>query len=177
MLKGKKVYLVAIEREDLKQLMDWRNNADFRNNFREYRVLNMPLQEKWYEDKVLRDPSTIMFSIKRLSDNKLIGCCGLVYISWVYRHADLSLYIGLNNIYIDKAGYAEESCKLLLDYGFNELCLNKIWTEIKVFDKKKKKLFDRFGLKVDGILRQNYFCNGRFWDSYILSILASEWEK
>ena len=176
MIKGEKIKLARVERKDLKQLMNWRNNPELRKHFREYRELNMSEQKKWYEEKVLRDPSTMMFSIRRLKDNKLIGCCGLAYISWAYRHADMSLYIGWKDAYIDTKGYAEESCRLLLDYGFKELCLNKVWTEIYIFDKKKKKLYDKFGFHVDGILRENYFYNGKFWNSYILSILSSEWQ-
>jgi len=168
------VCLFAVEREDLKQLMDWRNNPKFRKHFREYRVLNMTMQEQWFEQKVLNDPTTIMFGIHSLENNELLGCCGFVYINWVHRHADLSLYIGWNDSYIDEEGYAEESCRLLLNYGFKELCLNKVWTEIYKFDVMKKKLYDRLGFKVDGILRQNYFYDGKFWDSYIMSILNSE---
>jgi len=157
MLNGRKVKLTRIEKKDLKQLMDWRNNPEFRKHFREYRELNMSDQKKWYEEKVLHDPSTMMFSIRRVKDNKLLGCSGLVYVNSIYRHADLSLYIGWRDLYIDDKGYAEESSRLLLDYGFNELCLNKIWTEIYIFDKKKKSLYDSLGFKLDGILRENYF--------------------
>ena len=100
-----------------------------------------------------------------------------MYIDWVAKHADLSLYIGWNNAYIDDKGYADESCQLLLDYAFNELGLNKVWTEIYVFDEKKKKLYDMLGFMVDGILRDNCFHAGKFWDSCILSVLASEWHE
>ena len=174
MLKGELVGLVAVEKEDLKQLRDWRNNAEFRKHFREYRELSMYDQEIWFEEKVIKDPNTIMFSIRRLIDNELLGCCGFVYINWVHRHADLSLYIGWNDAYIDDEGYAEESCKLLLDYGFKELCLNKVWTEIYEFDDKKKALYDKFSFKKDGLLRQNYWYDGQWWNSRILSILKEE---
>jgi len=175
MLKGELVGLVAVEKEDLKQLRDWRNNTEFRKYFREYRELSMRDQEIWFEEKVIKDPNTIMFSIRRLTDYELLGCCGFVYINWVHRHADLSLYIGWNDEYIDDKGYAKESCKLLLDYGFKELCLNKIWTEIYEFDEKKKALYDKFGFKQDGLLRQNYWYNGKWWDSRILSLLSIEY--
>ena len=174
MLKGKHVSLFAVEKEDLQQLRDWRNNPDFRKYFREYRELNMAQQEKWFEEKVVNDNTTFMFSIRRNDDDELLGCCGFVYINWVHRHADLSLYIGWEDAYIDSEGYAEESCRLLLDYGFNELCLNKIWTEIYEFDHKKKALYDKFDFKQDGLLRQNYWYDGKWWDSRILSILNSE---
>jgi len=174
MLKGKRVSLYAVEEGDLRQFSDWRNNADFRKYFREYRELNMVQQEKWFEEKVVKDNATIMFSIKRNKDNELLGCCGYVYINWVHRHADLSLYIGWKEAYIDEEGYAEESCRLLLDYGFNELCLNKVWTEIYQFDEKKMSLYNKYGFQQDGLLRQNYWYDGKWWDSRILSILRSE---
>ena len=84
------------------------------------------------------------------------------------------MYVGLDDIYIDEIGYAEDSCNILLDYGFNQLCLNKIWTEIYEFDVLKKKLYDKMGFKQDGLLRENYWYNGRWWDSRILSKLAAE---
>lgn len=174
MLKGEKVYLSAIERDDLEKFRIWRNNEDFKKHFREYREINRDMQEKWFENKVLNDTSTIMFSIRRVSDDELLGCCGLCYINWVHRHSDLSLYIGYEDTYIDEEGYALESCKLLFEYGFNQLGLNKIWTEIYEFDEKKKDLYENIGLKVDGVLRENYFYEGKWWNSLILSILQKD---
>ena len=94
MIKGNKVYLTSIEREDLEILRNWRNREDFRKYFREYREISKDMQEKWYQTKVLSDPSTIMFSIHDSLTNELVGCCGLCYINWVNKNSDLSLYIG-----------------------------------------------------------------------------------
>ena len=174
MIKGEKVSLFAVEKEDLEHLRNWRNNPDFRKHFREYRELNMRQQEIWFEEKVVKDDTTLMFSIKENDSHRLIGCCGFVYINWVHRHADLSLYIGLDNNYIDDIGYAEDSCNILLDYGFNQLNLNKIWTEIYEFDALKKELYDKMGFKQDGLLRENYWYDGQWWVSRISSKLASE---
>jgi RimJ/RimL family protein N-acetyltransferase len=176
MLKGQMVGLAAVEREDLKELRDWRNNPEFRKHFREYRELSMADQENWYQHKVLTDPTTMMFSIRSLGNNELLGCCGFVYINWVHRHADLSLYIGSKNVYIDDKGVAEDASRVLLRYGFGELGLNKVWTEIYEFDTKKKALYDHIGMKQDGLLRENYFYDGKWWNSRILSILSSEFK-
>ncbi|MEY8764936.1 MULTISPECIES: GNAT family N-acetyltransferase [Clostridium] len=177
MLKGKKVYLAAVERNDLALFMNWRNREDFRKYFREYREINCDMQNNWYESKVLNDSSTIMFSIKRIDDNRLLGCCGLCYLNWIYRYAEISIYIGLDNVYIDNKGYAEESCKLLFEYGFNNLGLNKIWTEIYEFDALKKQLLDKFNFHLDGVLRENYFYNGKWYNSFILSLLNKEFNE
>lgn len=175
MLKGKKVYLTSIEKDDLEQLRNWRNREDYRKYFREYREISRDMQMAWYESKVLKDNSTIMFAIRSNETDSLLGCCGLCYINWVNRHADLSLYIGYENSYIDDMGYAEEACKLLFDYGFKELALNKIWTEIYEFDEKKLALYDKLGFERDGFLREQYYHDGKWWGSYMLSLLEREW--
>ena len=177
MLIGEKVSLHAIEKNDLEILLNWRNNPGFRKYFREYRELNMDQQELWYKNKVLNDPTVIMFSIKNNKTGELLGCCGFVYINWIHRNADLSLYIGWEDKYIDDKGYASESCKLLLEYGFNQLSLNKVWTEIYEFDNKKLSLYQDFGFNQDGLLRKNYWYDGKWWDSRILSILRDEFNS
>jgi hypothetical protein len=174
MLKGNLVGLTAIEKFDIEQFRIWRNNNQIRKFFREYRELNSEMQKTWFQKMVINDHRTIMLSIQRLSDDELIGCCGLVYINWIHRHADLSLYIGYENAYIDKHGYAEESCILLLDYGFKELGLNRIYTEIYDFDLKKDSLYKKLNFHLDGTLRKNYFYEGKWWDSKIYSILSSD---
>lgn len=177
MLKGRLVYLCALEREDLPLLMKWRNQAEYRKHFREYREINLDMQKNWYEQKVLGDSGTIMFAIRSVSADELLGCCGLCYINWVHRNSDLSLYIGKDNAYIDDFGYAEESCKLLFNYGFLELGLEKIWSELYEFDYKKISLYQKLGMQVDGTLRHQYYYDGKWWDSKLLSILEKDWKK
>lgn len=177
MYKGEKIYLDSVSKEDLRQLMFWRNLPNYRKYFREYRELNMDMQNRWYENKVLNDNSTEMFAIRLNESSELIGCCGLCYINWVHRNADLSLYIGWKQAYIDDEGFAEEACRLLFNYGFFELGLQKIWTEIYIFDERKYKLYMNLGFKVDGELRNQYFYDGKWWNSYMLSLLADEWKS
>lgn len=177
MYRGKKVFLDAINRDDLPMLMHWRNLPDYRKHFREYRELNMDMQVRWYENKVISDNTTEMFAIRLIESGELIGCCGLCYINWVHRNADLSLYIGWKESYIDQEGYAEEACALLFNYGFLELGLEKIWTEIYCFDEKKMNLYKKLGFSIDGELRNQYFYDGKWWNSYMLSLLSGEWRK
>ena len=174
MIKGKKVYLDAIEVEDLELLREWRNLPEFKKCFREYREINSDMQKLWYDNKVVNDNQTIMFAIRSNDNQELVGCCGLCYINWVNRNADLSLYIGKDKAYIDDRGLAEEGCQLLLDYGFKELGLRKVWTEIYEFDQKKYQLYHKLGFHDDGILRSQYYYDGTWWDSYILSLLDEE---
>lgn len=176
MIKGKKTGLRALEKEDLRQLRDWRNIPEFRKNFREVRELNMNNQEKWLE--ITNSRSTdFFFAIVDVKTDELIGACGLLYINWIIRAADFSFYIGKNEWYIDDEGFSADATRLLLDYGFNNLNLNKIWMELYEFDEKKLNFFrGNFNFQIDGKLRNNCFEGGKFWDSYIISLLHSEFD-
>ncbi|SDG75395.1 GNAT family N-acetyltransferase [Winogradskyella thalassocola] len=176
MIKGKKVGLRALEREDLKFLRDWRNNVDFRRNFREVRELSLTDQEKWFESIQNTKHINFMFTIVNIETNEPIGAAGLLYINWINRSADFSFYIGKDDIYIDDKEVSNEAAKLLVDYGFNNLNLNKIWMELYEFDTRKIDFFTKkFKFKQDGLLRQNCFEDGKYWDSYIISLLKSDY--
>ena len=171
MIKGKQIGLRAVEFNDLEFLKNWRNIAEFRKNFREVRELNSINQENWF-NKINSSPNDFMFTIIRLEDNKPIGACGLLYINWIIRSADFSFYIGIEDYYIDNLGLAKESAELLINYGFNNLNLNKIWMELYEFDSSKLDFFtNSFNFKIDGKLRENCFHDGRYYDSYIISLL------
>lgn len=175
MLIGKKIYLRALEEDDLEILRNWRNIPAFKRNFREYRELSKTMQKNWFQNIVNGDKNTIMFAICMSETNELLGCCGLCYINWVQRFADLSLYIGYKETYIDDMGIAEEACKLLFDYGFNELNLHKIWTELYEYDSMKIDFYmNKFGFKKDGFLRDNHYMDGKWWGSWMLSLLEKE---
>ena len=177
MIRGKKIGLRAVEQEDLNLLRDWRNIEEFRRNFREFRELNMAMQEKWFTT-ISESRNDFMFVIERLKDKKPLGVCGLVYVNWIIRCADLSFYIGFENKYIDQEGYAEEATRVLLNYAFGTLNLHKVWTELYEFDEKKVDFFTKkFHFKKDGTLRDNCFDAGQYWNSYIFSLLADEYLK
>ena len=176
MINGKIVKLTTIEESDLEQLREWRNLSEYRKHFREYREISKSMQYDWFKNSVNNDKNTIMFAIRDKKTNQLYGCCGLVYINWIHRNADLSLYIGKDETYIDNKGMAKEVCELIFDYGFNKIGLKKIWTEIYEFDVKKYELYTSLNMKKDATLRSQYFYN-RWWDSYIMSIISEEFEK
>jgi len=174
MIRGTHVGLRAVESQDLALMRDWRNIPEFRRNFREIRELNLAMQERWFDKTVLGSLNDFMFVIVRLSDHKPIGVCGLVHVNWVIRSADVSLYIGEDHKYIDDQGLAEDAARTIINYAFNTLNLHKIWTELYEFDRQKIELFqDRLGFERDGILRDNCFEDGKYWNSYIFSRLRT----
>ena len=165
MLKGANVGLRAIEKSDLPQLLEWRNQPDFRRYFREYRELNSTSQESWFESRVLDDEHTQMFAIVDLSSGKLLGACGLCYIDWQNRCADFSIYIGADHLYIDDF-YAIDAAKVMMKYAFDELNFHRLWSEIYDIDEKKKAMFEKLGFVHEATHLQTHWTEGRWVDSW-----------
>jgi RimJ/RimL family protein N-acetyltransferase len=172
MIKGEKVGLRAVEKQDLPFLRDWRNIIEFRRNFREVRELSLADQDAWFEHLQNTKHVNYMFTIVDLETKKPIGAGGLLYVNWVIRSADFSFYIGDNEKYIGNDGIALEAAKLLIDYGFENLNLHKIWMELYEFDKQKIEFFtNKFKFEQDALLRDNCFENGKYWNSLIISLI------
>ena len=173
MISGQYVALRAIERDDLADLLAWRNNPHFRRYFREFRELSMADQERWYDEIVLKDPSVRMFSIIEKDSKRLIGACGLCYIDHRNQSADFSIYIGKDELYIDDC-LAPDAGLTLLRYGFSEMNLHRIWAEIYSTDEPKQALFNTLGLTLEGRHRQTRWVGGSWVDSLFYGLLKDE---
>jgi RimJ/RimL family protein N-acetyltransferase len=174
MLEGNLVCLRALEPGDLGFLLEWRNRPDFRCYFREYRELSLDRQKVWYERTVLNDSSTIMFSIVKKATGELLGACGLCYINWVNRSADFSIYIGAENLYIDKK-YAPDAAIVMARYAFGEINMHRVWAEVYDFDERKIALFKSLGFRLEGHFKETYWHDNCWHDSLFFSMLEYDY--
>ena len=172
MISGEKVFLTAIERSSLEQFRQWRNQSNLRKYFREYREISKHMQSKWFKNRVLNNPNQVDFEIHDISSEKLIGHCSLNYIDWRNRHAEFGIYVGDSDF--RGGGYGKEALKLLLDYGFKTLNLNKIWCEV-YSNNNAIGLYRHLGFVDEGVMRQHHYDDGQWLDSYFLSILRTEY--
>lgn len=173
MIVGRCTALRAIEEGDLAQLLAWRNRPELRRFFREYRELNSTQQRQWFDARVNGDPSTRMFAVVHTDTDTLLGAAGLCYIDWVNRTADFSLYIGHEGLYIDTV-LAPDAATAMIGYAFDELGLNRLWSEIYAFDTAKTRFFEQLGFSLDGRHRQTHWAEGAWHDSLYFSLLASD---
>jgi UDP-4-amino-4,6-dideoxy-N-acetyl-beta-L-altrosamine N-acetyltransferase len=172
MINGKKIGLTNVNRENIEQLREWRNNPELRQYFREHKEISKEMQENWFNSKVLNDPNQYNFEIHELKNNKLIGHCGLYYINWIARSAEFGIYIG--DYSFRNGGYGSDALRTLIQYGFDQLNMNKIWAEV-YSNNEALHVYEHIGFKIEGVLRQNVFKNGKYFDSTIISMLKTEW--
>ena len=172
MFEGKNVNLRSLEIDDLGILKKWRNDKITRNHTREYRLLNMVNQKHWFET-IHKDnpPKFLMFGVtdKR---KKLVGVCGLTYIDWKNRHCEISIILYLKNW--QKTKEAKETISLLINYGFGELNMRRLWVEIFDTVPENIKLFESLNFHREGILRDKLWRQKKWHNSYVYSKLSTD---
>lgn len=175
MIRGDKTYLTAVDKSSIEQLRVWRNEPGLRRFFREHREISPAMQLEWYETRVVGNKDKqVDFEIHDLESGRLIGHCGLYYINWINRTAELSVYIGDGSF--RGGGYGRDALTLLMDYGFLTLNLNRIWCEV-FSNNSAIYLYRKLGFVDEGTLRQHHFDDGAYLDCHLLGLLRSEWRK
>nr|MBO2508612.1 GNAT family N-acetyltransferase [Bacillota bacterium] len=104
----------------------------------------------------------------------LIGGCGLRVNRTLVGDADIG-YV-LHRDYWGR-GLAAEAAGLLLQLGFGQLGLSRIWATCDVENRASARVLEKIGMQREGRLRRNLLVRGRWRDSYLYAILADEWRQ
>ena len=173
MIEGKLVKLRALEEDDLSTLREWRNKQHVRKTTREFRLLDMINQKKWFVSMHNNyPPREIMFGVLN-KKNRLIGITGLTYIDWKNRHAEVSIYLSSKNW--QKTSEGKDTLDLIIGYGFGELNLHRLWAEIFSLAKENIELFEKMKFIKEGTSREKLWRNGKWWNSFLYSKLSTEY--
>jgi RimJ/RimL family protein N-acetyltransferase len=103
---------------------------------------------------------------------KHIGWIDLKNIDRLNKHAELGVAIGDKRYW--GRGYGLAAMQEMLQWGFEELELNKIWLRVEVDNEKAIKSYRKMGYVEEGILRQDRWRNGEFVDRLRMSIIREE---
>lgn len=170
-MTGERIFLTPLEKEHIEIIRNWRNDSIIRKFFFSWQFINKAQQERWFE-KYCSDETQVVFAIIDSNTKELIGTIGLSKIDHFHQRAELGTLIG-NKKYWNK-GYATESLKLLLNYAFNELNLNKVYSYVLKDNFGSIKKNKNNGFKIEGNLREHAFNQGKFQDVVIMGILKKD---
>jgi len=176
MLKGKKINLRQVEEEDIDLFLKWFNDPEVTQYLATVLPVTRKEEEKWFEGLSNFDESKkVVFSIELIEEKRLIGSCALNSIDLRNQTAEAGIMIGDKECW--SKGYGTEVFKLLLDYGFNQLNLNRVGSAALSFNEKSIGLHEKLGFKKEGVKRKVWFRNGKFNDEIVFGLLREEYNK
>ena len=172
-LQGKLLYLAAMEREDCKKVYE-----DFEYDFDNpteplYIGYSVEKSNEWFDEiQKLQGNTHIRLGIF-LNDGTVIGDVALQDID--NKNRSCSVGMGITKIEYRNKGYGKEAVKLILDYGFNNIGLERIAANTLEINISAQKSLEKAGFILEGKERKAVYFGGRRYDRYNYGLLAEEY--
>ena len=176
MLKGEKVILRAITRDDMARFDEFGNDVEFailEGNV-PWTPTSLERRLARFEEELHRDPPTDRVGFAVEADGKLIGRIGLRDIDRVSGTAELGVAIGDREYW--GRGYGRDAVRVLLRYAFLMQNLNRVWLRTGSSNERAIRCYRACGFVQEGILRQHDWSYGGRCDVVCMGILRDEWE-
>ena len=122
-----------------------------------------------------KDPNAVLFGIRLLDNDTLIGDVGLTEIEWSNQVASLSIGIGDRNEW--SKGYGREAMELVLGFAFGELNLRRVQLTVFDYNERAIALYEGLGFRREGVFREFGQRDGKCYDMYLYGLLRREWES
>lgn len=182
MMKGdlrKMIILRPIRQEDLETRVEWMNNPRVYSSMHFEIPVTLDNTLKWFDrNKGMTNRHDVAFERIGESFNieeELIAFGGLTSIDPVLRKAELYIFV---SPFLQHQGLGLQATKLLCEYGFSELGLNKIYLETNEDNFAAQRVYERCGFVLEGRLREEYLDeNGYAKDRLYYGLLMRDWQK
>ena len=72
-------------------------------------------------------------------------------------------------------GFATEACRAIVDFGFRELDLGRIYAQVLEGNAASRHVLDKLGMTLEGTKRQHVRKGGKLHDVALYGLLRDEW--
>jgi RimJ/RimL family protein N-acetyltransferase len=174
---GDMVRLIVDETEEIARALGrWSRDSEY------WRLASMddslPRSEKlvkeWIEKIREKDPfDSYRFSIRKLTDNNLIGDICLDIVGWHRTEAFVGISIGEREEW--GKGYGSDAMHLILRYAFLELNLKRVSLDVFSYNQRAIRSYEKAGFIREGCQRGMLLKDGQRYDMLFMGILREEW--
>lgn len=155
------ISLVQTGTDELSWILDLEADARSEGFIRGY--------DKQTHEKRMNDPQTRYLTIR--NKEEAVGFALLSNIDSEDRNVDLTrIIIGPRG-----SGTGQAALREILDYCFKTLGAHRVSLDTFSYNHRAQHIYEKFGFKKEGVLREALFFNGEFHDLFLYGLLAKEW--
>lgn len=159
-----------IKIEELEMMLSWRNAPSVRANMYTQHEISLTEHLAWWDRTQKRnDQQYFMYECQ----NAPLGIVAFNSIDCENMNSSWAFYASPDA----PKGTGSKMEFLALEHAFNSIRLHKLCCEVLAFNTPVIKLHQKFGFKVEGVLREQHRSEGSFIAIYRLGMLASEWDE
>lgn len=166
---NKRIYLRALELDDYKHSIQWRrDDAIWEMLGGTKYFVSEAYERKWVENAIFNSKD-VKLAICLIENSRYIGNVYMTDIDMTKRSCHSHVLIGEKDCW--GKGYAREALNLAIDYMFKERNIHRIQANILESNIQSLKMHEKCGYKVEGLMRDSIYKNGKYQSQFILSII------
>jgi RimJ/RimL family protein N-acetyltransferase len=175
MLGDFRVYLRALEMDDYKTSIKWRQDDEiWRMVLSPRYYVSEEYEKKWVENIIFNSSNRVTLAICMKDADKHIGYVHLTNIDWKNKTSSFGKLIGEKEYW--GQGLGREATMLMLYHGFYELGLERIEARQLLNNIGSIKVNEKCGFKTEGVLRKAIYKDGRHQDLNLMSIIREDFD-
>ncbi|MCS7202783.1 MAG: GNAT family N-acetyltransferase [Dictyoglomus sp.] len=147
--------------KEITKYLSWEPHKSIEDSVRFIEFMLIKYEREGYGD----------WGIEFKENRKLIGTCG--YVWWDRKNSKAEIGYVLSRKYW-KRGLMTEAVKEIIKFGFEKMFLNRIQARCIIENIASERVMQKVGMKFEGILREDIFIRGNYWDTKLYSILRKE---
>lgn len=173
---GERIYLRRIEAGDLEgNYFQWLNDQEVTRWMQNGIFPNSSQSMQEYYQKTATSRSEMVLAVVLIEGDRHIGNIGLHNIHNIFHSTEIGILIGEKDVW--GQGYGSEAISLLASHAFRRMNLNRVSAGAVVKNVGSIRAFEKAGFVQEGVMRQAYYCEGKYEDCAYLGLLRAEWEK
>ncbi|EOT46515.1 MULTISPECIES: GNAT family N-acetyltransferase [Enterococcus] len=169
-LNGERIYLRLVEERDVAQLTKINNTAITRIMGDD--DVPYPFSLETMSQFTKSNETMKNFAICRIKDDELIGSLAVYGINYQNSNCEIGLIVAED---AKRQGYGDEAMKIIIEFVFNYLPMNKIKLQVFSFNTAAINLYQQLGFTHEGTLKEEIFRFGTYQDLENYALLRSEW--
>lgn len=175
LFRGELVRLAAPRMADAEVMARWDEDAEYLRlldtDFASPRTVEQYREESRAPS---RRPNSLLFRIRTVAEDQLIGFVALHGIEWNNRSCMMA--IGIGEPEYRGRGYGGDAIRLILGYAFRELNLERVGLDVISYNAAAIGAYERAGFVEEGRMRAAVLRDGQRYDRVIMGILRAEWQ-
>lgn len=160
------VSLQSVTADTVYKIREWVKDPYYAEYFRRYAP-----EFTWGDDQAVANLHAASFFVR--VEDEIVGMVG--FANYDPHNKQIEYGILMEKDCPNKVKVIFDSGELVKDYVFNYLNLEKIFIRVITHRREIKRILAMNGFKLDGVLRQNVYWNGKLHDEWLFTQLKGEW--
>ncbi|OOF45500.1 UDP-4-amino-4,6-dideoxy-N-acetyl-beta-L-altrosamine N-acetyltransferase [Rodentibacter trehalosifermentans] len=163
--------LRELSNTDLEEILAIRNHDEIRKYMFNTQLISLEQHKEWFQ-RYLQDNSKItLLGVDEQAN--IIGVLNINFLTSDRKIVDWGFYVKPNS----PKGSGTKLLILGLEKIFNEYQSRKVFGQSIGFNDKSIQIHKKLGFKQEGILREHYHRDGKFYDIYEFGLLNTEYQR